>query len=116
MQSSKPKYRMMPTNSPNPMRAQIHNILPLRTDTGIERESLRWPPHLEHAEIVRRLVEIRDFGPLDTGALLANVETRSPARIAAAVIVVLAWVQDRGGHEPLTHQLQILALNLKNLH
>lgn len=85
-------------------------------DASTERESLRRPPHLEHAEIVRRLIEIRDFGPLDTGAMLANVESTSPARIAAAVIVVLAWAQAKGGHEPLTHQLQILALNLKNLH
>ncbi len=95
---------------------QIDNTLPLGVDAGTERESLRRPPHLEHAEIVRRLIEIRDFGPLDTGAMLANVERTSPARIAAAVIVVLAWVQDRGGPDLLTHQLQILALNLKNLH
>jgi serine kinase of HPr protein (carbohydrate metabolism regulator) len=90
--------------------------LPLGQDAASTRETLRRPPNLERAEILRRLVEIRDYGPLDMDAFFAKVETMSAAQIATAIIAALDWVQKDGGHEPLTHRLQILALNLKNLH
>jgi len=106
---------MAPSTCRNPSRAKPDITVPIGLDEARARESLRWPPVLDHAEIVRRLVEIRDFGPLDTGDFFAGVEAMSPARIGAAVIGALAWLQDHHTDNPLSHQLQILALNLKNL-
>jgi hypothetical protein len=89
--------------------------LPVGLLAGRDRESLRRPPHLDRAEIVRRLAQIRDFGPLDTGTVFVNVEHMSSAQVGCSVIAALGWLQDHPGHESVSEQLQIVAMNLKNL-
>jgi hypothetical protein len=89
--------------------------VPIGLQDGRDRETLRRPPHLDRAEIVRRLAQIRDFGPLDTGTVFVNVEHMSSAQVGCSVIAALGWLQDHPGHESVSEQLQIVALNLKNL-
>lgn len=89
--------------------------VPLALLRGREHESLRSPPHLDRAGIVRRLIEIRDFDPAGAGGYLRGVEGMSAARIGARVIAALNSLQENGGHAYVAEQLQIVALNLKNL-
>ena len=89
--------------------------VPLALMAGRENETLRSPPRLDRAEIVRRLVEIREFDPARAGGFFKGVEKMSSARIGARVIAALNWMQDNPGHPFVSEQLQLIALNLKYL-
>ena len=91
--------------------------VPIALMEGKEHESLRSPPHLDRSGIVSRLVEIREFDPSDAGGFFAGVEDMSTAQIGASVIGALTWLQDNpvSAHPFAIEQLQIVALNLKNL-
>lgn len=84
-------------------------------------ETLRWPPHLPHAEIVRRLVRLRQSARSEArelsalGEFFAGVEEMTSAQIAASVVAAMTWVQDNPHCPSAEEQLQILAMNLKNL-
>jgi hypothetical protein len=86
--------------------------VPIGLLDGRDRETLRRPPHLDRAEIVRRLAQIRDFGPLDTGTVFVNVERMSSAQVGCSVIAALDWLQDHPGNDSVCEQLQIVAVNL----
>ncbi|MGQ0543900.1 MAG: hypothetical protein ACT4P3_01005 [Betaproteobacteria bacterium] len=83
-----------------------------------ENETIRWPTNLDRAAIDERLVHVRNTARganlLELVALLENVETKAAAPLASAVIAALGWL-DGKGHEALEKQLQMVALNLKNL-
>jgi hypothetical protein len=81
-------------------------------------ETIRWPTNLDRAAIEARLIHVRNTARganLDElTALLIDVEAKPAAQLASAVINALAWL-DGKGHEAMEKQLQMVALNLKNL-
>jgi len=95
--------------------AASETTIPIGLQTSGRHESLRHPPELDRAEIVRRLAVMRDFGLWDTGTRFVNVERMSPAKVGVSVIAALDWLQDHQQYGPETQQLRILAVNLKNL-
>lgn len=83
-----------------------------------DNETIRWPTNLDRAAIEARLVQVRNAargeGLAELVALLEDVETKPAAQLASAAIGALAWL-DGKGHEAMEKQLQMVALNLKNL-
>ena len=94
---------------------QADVTVPLALLEGREHESMRSPPHMGRAEIVRRLAELRAFDPAGAGGYFQNIEGLSSARIGARVIAALNWLQENHGHPFVVEQVQLVALNLKNL-
>ena len=82
-------------------------------------ETIRWPTKLDRAAIEKRLIEARKTaeqeGWTEVATLLAGVESRSPAEIAKAVTGALDWLQRQPELRAFALQLQMIALNLKNL-
>ena len=82
-------------------------------------ETLRWPTNLDRAAIEQRLIEARSTaqqqGWTEVAALLADVETKSAAEIARSVVAALEWLQRQPELRAFTLQLEMVALNLKNL-
>lgn len=101
--------------------AEMDATVPLKFMRQFEQETLRWPPKLDHGAIVARLVAIRESGPLyrdglpELTRLLKDVEHRPAAQVAGRVLAALAWTDEHPGYGFLAEQLQIVALNLKNL-
>jgi hypothetical protein len=83
-----------------------------------DNETIRWPTNLDRAAIEGRLVQVRNAARgqslAELVALLHDVETKPAAQLASAVVGALAWL-DGKGHEAMEKQLQMVALNLKNL-
>ncbi len=83
-----------------------------------DNETIRWPANLDRAAIEDRLIQVRNAARgkslPELVALLDGVETKPAAQLASAVIGALAWA-DGKGHEAIEKQLQMVALNLKNL-
>ncbi len=84
-----------------------------------ENETLRWPTNLDHDAIVRRLVELRKAaeagGFAALAAQLADVEGMTSAHLGACVIAAIGLVQEKPEHRALATQLEMIAMNLKNL-
>ena len=84
-----------------------------------ENETLRWPTNLDHDAIVRRLVQVRESaqasGFAELASHLTNVEGMTPAHIGASVIAAMTLVQEKPEHRSLATQLEMIAVNLKNL-
>ncbi len=84
-----------------------------------EDETLRWPTNLDRRAIEERLVEVREvarrYGLADIVSRFEKLETLSPAQLGANVVAVLTWLQDKPQHRALTMQLEMVAMNLKNL-
>ena len=82
-------------------------------------ETLRWPINLDRAAIERRLVQARATaekqGWTEVATLLAGVEKKSAPEIAKSVMGALDWLQRQPELRAFTLQLQMVALNLKNL-
>ncbi len=82
-------------------------------------ETLRWPTNLDRSAIEQRLIQARATaekqGWKEVAALLAGVETKSPPEIAKSVMAALDWLQRQPELRAFTLQLQMVALNLKNL-
>ena len=82
-------------------------------------ETLRWPTNLDRAGIESRLVQVRDAaqaaGLNEVAALFSNLKTMSGAQIGAAVVSALERVQEKNEHGAITTQLEMVAMNLKNL-
>jgi len=82
-------------------------------------ETLRWPTNLDRSAIEQRLIHARATaekqGWKEVAALLAGVETKSAAEIAKSVMAALEWLQRQPELRAFTLQLQMVALNLKNL-
>lgn len=84
-----------------------------------ENETLRWPTNLDHAAIVKRLVEVREAagaaGLPELAARFSDVETLPAGRIASAVVAALTSIQEVPEHRAIAMQLEMVAINLKNL-
>jgi len=84
-----------------------------------EYETLRWPTNLDHAAIVKRLVEVRAAaeaaGLAELAARFADVETQPAGKLASSVVAALTSIQELPAHRALTMELEMVALNLKNL-
>jgi len=84
-----------------------------------ENETLRWPTNLDHAAIVERLVKVRDAaraaGFEEFAARFDGVGTLPPGQLGAKVIGALTWVQDKADYHAYAIQLEMIAVNLKNL-
>jgi predicted nicotinamide N-methyase len=82
-------------------------------------ETLRWPTNLDRAAIEVRLVQVRDAaavaGLSEVAALLNNPQKMTGAQIGAAVVAALERVQEKNEHGAITTQLEMVAMNLKNL-
>lgn len=106
---------MTATQPPAAPTTQADTTVPSAMMDGRENESLRSPPRLGRAEIVRRLVELSEFDPAGAGGYFKGVARLSSARIGARVVAALNWVQENPTHPFVSEQLQLVALNLKNL-
>jgi hypothetical protein len=84
-----------------------------------EDETLRWPTNLDRAGIEKRLVEVREVarqhGLAEFVSLFDQLEKLSAAQLGANVVSALTWLQDKPQHRALTMQLEMVAMNLKNL-
>lgn len=84
-----------------------------------EYETLRWPTNLDRAAIVGRLVKIRAAaqasGASDLAARFENVENMPSGQIGMSVVTTMAWLQDKPEFGPVATQLEMVAMNLKNL-
>ena len=82
-------------------------------------ETLRWPTNLDRSAIEERLVEVREvarrYGLAEIYSRFENLETLSAAQVGASVVAALTWLQDKPQHRALTMQLEMVAMNLKNL-
>ena len=82
-------------------------------------ETIRWPTNLDRAAIEQRLIQARASaekqGWTEVATLLAGVETKSAAEIAKSVMATLEWLQRQPELGAFALQLQMVALNLKNL-
>jgi hypothetical protein len=84
-----------------------------------ENETLRWPTNLNRAAINQRLVHAREVaerdGMKEVAGFLANIENETPAHIAKGVMASLSWLEGKPELRAFTLQLEMVALNLKNL-
>ena len=75
--------------------------------------------NLDRAAINQRLINARTVaerdGMTEIASLLANIENQSPAHIAKAVMASLDWLEGKSELRQFTLQLEMVALNLKNL-
>lgn len=82
-------------------------------------ETLRWPTSLDRAGINKRLGEVCDAARAQGVSVLVSLftdsENMSAAKLAANVISALGWLQERPQYRHITMQLEMVALNLKNL-
>jgi hypothetical protein len=84
-----------------------------------ENETLRWPTNLDHRAIVVRLMEFREAaraaGLADIAARFDNVENMPGPQIGAKVISTMSQLQERTDQMHIAKQLEMIAMNLKNL-
>ena len=84
-----------------------------------ENETLRWPTNLDRSGIVARLVQVRaaaeSAGFAELAARFAGVEGMASAQIGANVIGALTAVQEKPEFRAIATQLELIAVNLKNL-
>lgn len=84
-----------------------------------DNETLRWPTNLNRAAINQRLIHARTVaerdGLAEIARLLVNIENETPAHIAKAVMASLDWLEGKSELRAFTLQLEMVALNLKNL-
>jgi hypothetical protein len=84
-----------------------------------EYETLRWPTNLDRAGIEKRLVEVRKAaqaqGPEPVARLFEKLETLSSGQLGAAVVQALTLVVEKPEHRAIAVQLEMVAMNLKNL-
>ena len=84
-----------------------------------ENETLRWPTNLDRDGIESRLGQVRESarakGLTNLVALFEDLQNMAAAQIGAGVVTALTWLQDKPEHRALTTQLEMVALNLKNL-
>ena len=82
-------------------------------------ETLRWPTNLDRGGIEARLVRVRDAakaqGLEHLASLFDNLPAMSAAQIGSSVLAALEWLQKKPEHKDFTRQVEMVALNLKNL-
>lgn len=84
-----------------------------------QNETLRWPTNLDRPAIEKRLLAVRDIASRsnasDVAALFEGIERMSSAQLGAKVIAALTILQTRAELAEITSQLEMVAMNLKNL-
>jgi hypothetical protein len=84
-----------------------------------EYETLRWPTKLDRAGIEKRLVAVREAAQragLDALAKgFESLETLSAAQLGARVVSALNEVLEKPEVRAIATQLEMVAMNLKNL-
>ena len=80
-----------------------------------ENETLRWPTNLDRPGIEKRLVQVRDAGVKELAAFFSGLEKMTSAQLGSAVVAAMSWIQDRPEHHAIASQLEMVAMNLKNL-
>jgi hypothetical protein len=84
-----------------------------------EYETLRWPTNLDRAGIELRLIQVRDYaranGLPELAARFENLPALTSAQLGAAVLGGLNSLQKSPQHRPAITQLEMVAMNLKNL-
>jgi hypothetical protein len=84
-----------------------------------ENETLRWPTNLDRAGIEQRLVQVRSYAETrsmaELAARFAYLESMSARQLGAAVVASLTDLQENSEHRAITMQLEMVAMNLKNL-
>ncbi len=84
-----------------------------------EYETLRWPTNLDRAGIELRLVQVRDYalanGLPELAARFENLAALTNAQLGAAVLGGLNAMQEKPQHRQAIMQLEMVAMNLKNL-
>ena len=87
-------------------------------------ETIRWPTNLDRAAIEERLGKVKagalELGLSDIAERFTSVSAMSAAQVASNVVVTLTWLlnqpeHSRASYEAITKQLEMIALNLKNL-
>jgi hypothetical protein len=82
-------------------------------------ETLRWPTNLDRAGIELRLVQVRDYalanGLPEIAARFESVSKLTGGQLGAAVLGALNSLQKSPQHREATTQLEMVAMNLKNL-
>lgn len=84
-----------------------------------EYETLRWPTNLDHPAIVQRLVGVRkaarDAGLAELADRFQDVEAMPAGKLASSVVAALTSIQEIPEHRALAMELEMVAMNLKNL-
>ncbi|HEX9396792.1 MAG TPA: hypothetical protein VF943_08655 [Burkholderiales bacterium] len=84
-----------------------------------ENETLRWPTNLDRAGIEQRLVQVRTYaeshGMAELAARFAYLDNMSSKQLGTAVVASLTALQELPEHRAITMQLEMVAMNLKNL-
>jgi hypothetical protein len=84
-----------------------------------EYETLRWPTNLDRAGIEKRLVEVRETAQRSGLDALAkgfeSLEKLSAGQLGAKVVAALTEVQEKPEFRAIATQLEMVAMNLKNL-
>ena len=82
-------------------------------------ETLRWPTNLDRAAIEKRIAQARETAAKNSWdelvPLLSDLDGKPAAEIAKKVMAALDWLQTQPEHRAFALQLQMVALNLKNL-
>ena len=89
-----------------------------------DNETIRWPTNLDRKAIEQRLAKVAEkaagIGLADMHSRFASAATMTAAQIATSVVTSLTWLvdlpeQERAAYEPIIKELEMVALNLKNL-
>lgn len=89
-----------------------------------DSETIRWPTNLDRAAIEKRLgtvaAKAAQAGLPDIAQRFSGVATASAAQIASSVVTTLTWLANqphevREKYDDLARDLEMVALNLKNL-
>ncbi|HXU40854.1 MAG TPA: hypothetical protein VN675_00920 [Burkholderiales bacterium] len=84
-----------------------------------EYETLRWPTNLDRAGIEKRLVEVREAAQRSGLDALAksfeDLEKLTSAQLGTKVVAALTQVQEKPELRAIATQLEMVAMNLKNL-
>jgi hypothetical protein len=82
-------------------------------------ETVRFPTRLDPAAIYERMASVREAaqssGLQEIATLLAGIEAMPRAEVGKVVIGALGMIGGKPEHQELAKQLQIIAMNLKNL-
>ena len=82
-------------------------------------ETLRWPTNLDRGGIEARLVQVhaaaKARGLDQVAALFANLGALTAAQLGHNVVSALELLQEKQEHAAITRQLEMVAMNLKNL-
>jgi hypothetical protein len=82
-------------------------------------ETARFPVKLDRAAIIKRVAELHDWARsqslTELATLLELPADVSPREIGSRILSALGWIGGKPEYTVINKQLEILALNLKNL-